>query len=328
MIKYYGYEKKNMIEVFSGMIWFYKLEQKYSKYAIRNLTMYLIICYAIGYVLQISAGLGNSVTASMLSYLRLDVGAILHGQVWRLFSWLLIPPSSLDIFTLVMLYCYYNIGNLLERTWGTFRYNVFMFMGLIFTLIGAFLLYGIFALTGMGAGMESMGLMGILGVSSLSEFASFFFSTYYVSMSIFLAFAITYPEMQMLFMFVIPIKTKVLGIIYVIIMAYEVITAYNAGLWYGITKTVVIGFSLLNVLVFFIVTRKSFRTPTQMKRQKDFQRHTVKMKKVTRHKCAICGRSEETDPDEQFRFCSKCEGNYEYCSRHIYTHPHVKKGQY
>ena len=86
MIKYYGYEKKNMIEVFSGMIWFYKLEQKYSKYAIRNLTMYLIICYAIGYVLQISAGLGNSVTASMLSYLRLDVGAILHGQVWRIFS--------------------------------------------------------------------------------------------------------------------------------------------------------------------------------------------------------------------------------------------------
>lgn len=309
------------------MLWFYKMENKYGKYAIPNLTRYLIICYAIGYGLQISAQLGGSVAAGILSYMRLDAAAILHGQIWRLVSWLLIPPSSLDIFTLVMLYCYYNIGNLLERTWGTFRYNVFMFMGLFFTLIGAFLLYGIFALTGLGAGMETMGVMGVSGTAALSSFASLFFSTYYVSMSIFLAFAITYPEMQMLFMFVIPIKTKVLGVIYVIIMAYEVITSYRAGILYGITKTVVIGFSLLNVLVFFIVTRKSFRTPTQMKRQRDFQRHTVKMKKVTRHKCAICGRSEESDPDEQFRFCSKCEGNYEYCSKHIYTHPHVKKGQ-
>lgn len=309
------------------MLWFYKMENKYGKYAIPNLTMYLIICYAIGYGLQISANLGNQVTIAILSYLRLDVYEILHGQVWRLFSWLLIPPSSLDIFTLVMLYCYYNIGNLLERTWGTFRYNVFMFMGLIFTIVGAFLLYGIFTLTGVGDGTGIMGLMEILDVYSLSTFASLFFSTYYISMSIFLAFAITYPEMQMLFMFVIPIKTKVLGIIYVIIMAYEVISSYNAGFLFGIIKTVVIGFSLLNVLVFFIVTRKSFRTPTQMKRQRDFQRHTVKMKKVTRHKCAICGRSEETDPDEQFRFCSKCAGNYEYCSKHIYTHPHVKQGQ-
>lgn len=309
------------------MLWFYKMENKYGKYAIPNLTMYLIICYAIGYGLQISANLGNQVTIAILSYLRLDVYEVLHGQVWRLFSWLLIPPSSLDIFTLVMLYCYYNIGNLLERTWGTFRYNVFMFMGLIFTIVGAFLLYGIFTLTGVGDGTGIMGLMEILDVYSLSTFASLFFSTYYISMSIFLAFAITYPEMQMLFMFVIPIKTKVLGIIYVIIMAYEVISSYNAGFLFGIIKTVVIGFSLLNVLVFFIVTRKSFRTPTQMKRQRDFQRHTVKMKKVTRHKCAICGRSEETDPDEQFRFCSKCAGNYEYCSKHIYTHPHVKQGQ-
>lgn len=308
------------------MIWFYKLEQKYEKYAVRNLTTYLIICYAIGYVLEISADLGNSVTIAMLSYMRLDVYAILHGQVWRLLSWLLIPPSSLSIFTLVTLYCYYSIGNLLERTWGTFRYNVFMFMGLIFTVVGAFLLYGIFSLTGIGAAMDTMGLVED-GVASLSMFASLFFSTYYVSMSIFLAFAITYPELQMLFMFVIPIKTKVLGVIYVIIMAYDVLMSYNLGIMYGITKTIVIGFSLLNVLVFFIVTRRSFRTPTQMKRQKDFQRHTVKMKKVTRHKCAICGKSEETDPDEQFRFCSKCAGNYEYCSKHIYTHPHVKQGQ-
>ncbi|MGN0131401.1 MAG: hypothetical protein ACI4AA_03050 [Lachnospiraceae bacterium] len=304
------------------MIWFYKMEQKYGKYAIKNLTWYLIICYAIGYVLEISAGMGNTVTANLLSYMTLDIHAVLHGQIWRLVTWLLIPPGSFDIFTLVMLYCYFNIGNLLERTWGTFKYNVFMFSGVIFTVIGAFLLYGILAVvcSGMPGGMEE-------SLAVMSNAISYMFSTYYVSMSIFLAFAITYPDAQMLFMFVIPIKTKVLGVIYVLLMIYEICMAFSQFWLYGLATAVVIGFSLLNVLLFFIVTRKSFRTPTQMKRQKDFQRHVVKMKKVTRHKCAICGRTEETDPDEQFRFCSKCEGSYEYCSKHIYTHTHIKSGQ-
>jgi len=306
-----------MIEVETKMIWFYKLEQKYGKYAIRNLTWYLIICYAIGYVLQLSAGLGNTVTASLLSYLTLDIHAVLHGQIWRLVTWLLIPPYSFDIFTLVTLYCYFSIGTLLERTWGTFRYNVYIFSGIIFTIIGAFLLYGIMYLVLGGSDMEFV-----------SAIVSNFFSTYYISMSLFFAFAITFPDMQMLFMFIIPIKAKVLGIFYVLIMVYNIFQNFSLmGPLVGTAVAIVIGFSLLNVLLFFIVTRKNFRTPTQIKRQKEFQRHTVKMKKVTRHKCAICGRSEETDPDEQFRFCSKCEGNYEYCSKHIYTHTHVKKEQ-
>lgn len=301
------------------MIWFYKLEQKYGKYAVKNLTWYLIICYAIGYVLQISAGLGNSVTTSLLSYMTLDVHAILHGQIWRLVTWILIPPGSFDIFTLVTLYCYFSIGTLLERTWGSFKYNVFMFSGLIFTMIGAFVLYGILAVVYGGASGGELSL--------LSAVTAYMFSTYYISMSIFLAFAITYPDSQMLFMFIIPIKAKVLGIIYVLLMAYEILTAFSVSWLYGAATASVIVFSLLNVLVFFIVTRRNFRTPTQMKRQKEFQRHVVKMKKVTRHKCAICGRTEESDPDEQFRFCSKCEGNYEYCSKHIYTHTHIKKEQ-
>lgn len=302
------------------MIWFYKLEQKYSKYAIRNLTWYLIICYAIGYVLQISADLGSDFASNLLSYITLDVYQILHGQIWRLVTWILIPPGSFDIFTLVVLYCYFSIGTTLERTWGSFKYNVFMFSGLLFTLIGAFILYGILAVVCAKAGVATGDSLALLSMA-----VSGMFGTYYISMSIFLAFAITYPDSQMLFMFFIPIKTKVLGIIYVLLMAYQIVKAFSYSTLYGAATATVIIFSLLNVLVFYIVTRKSFRTPVQMKRQKEYQRHVVKMKKVTRHKCAICGRTEESDPDEQFRFCSKCEGNYEYCSRHIYTHTHVKR---
>ncbi len=303
------------------MLWFTKLEQKYGKYAIPNLTFYLIICYAIGYLLQL-ASLYNPAMSGLMSYMTLDIYAILHGQIWRIFTWLLIPPGGFDLFTLVMLYCYFSIGTLLERTWGTFRYNVFMFMGIIFTIIGAVILYVFIWIFGqsLGAGI----LEGAELLKTVSAGYSSMFSTYYISMSIFLAFAMTFPDSQMLFMFVIPIKAKVLGIFYVAIMAYTIFSAFAANVFYGIVTATVILFSLFNVLVFFIVTRKSFRTPTQIKRQREFQKRAMRPKNITRHKCAICGRTEESDPDETFRFCSKCDGNYVYCSKHIYTHTHVK----
>ena len=303
------------------MLWFTKLEQKYGKYAIPNLTFYLIICYAIGYLLQLSS-LYNPAMSNLMNYMTLDIYAILHGQIWRIFTWLLIPPGGFDLFTLVMLYCYFSIGTLLERTWGTFRYNVFMFMGIIFTIIGAVILYVFIWIFGqsLGAGI----LEGAELLKTVSAGYSSMFSTYYISMSIFLAFAMTFPDSQMLFMFVIPIKAKVLGIFYVAIMAYTIFSAFAANVFYGIVTATVILFSLFNVLVFFIVTRKSFRTPTQIKWQREFQKRAMRPKNITRHKCAICGRTEESDPDETFRFCSKCDGNYEYCSKHIYTHTHVK----
>ena len=296
------------------MPWFYNMEQKYGKYAIRNLTLYIIVCYALGYFLQFASSV-SPLVALIYNHLTLDPYAILHGQIWRLVSWVLVPPGGFGLFTLVMLYCYYSIGGLLERTWGTFRYNVFIFSGLVFTVIGAFLLFAIVLVTGYGA----------TDLAAVMSGFSRLFSTSYVSMSIFLAFAITYPDMQMLFMFIIPIKCKVLGIIYVIWMGYEIVSAFYANALYGIIRLVVIGSSLLNVLLFFLVTRKNFRTPQQFKRQQEFKKKTMQPKGITRHKCAICGRTEESDPTEEFRFCSKCEGNYEYCSRHLYTHVHVKR---
>ncbi|HAF26418.1 MAG TPA: hypothetical protein DCG85_03775 [Lachnospiraceae bacterium] len=299
------------------MPFLYKLEKKFGKYAIPGLTKYLIICYVVGYAIQLM-GLLNGATSGIMSFLTLDPYAILHGQIWRLMTWLLIPPGAISIFTLITLYFYYMIGSRLEMTWGTFRYNLFMFSGFFFTIIGCFVLYVIFVVIYGGDAVYLKEISAVMGSM---------FSTYYISMSIFLAFAITYPDMQVLFMFVIPIKIKVLGIIYVVIMLYNVIMSFVGGFIMGLTTSVVIGFSLLNVLIFFIVTRQGFRTPSQIKRQHEYAKKTVRMqaKGVTRHKCAICGRSEESDPDEEFRFCSKCEGNYEYCSRHIYTHVHVKK---
>ena len=93
------------------------MEKKFGKYAIPNLTLMLIACYVVGYVISLF-------NASFLHYLTLDPYKILHGQVWRIFTWVIIPPGGLDIFTIIMLMFYYSIGSILERTWGTYRYNV------------------------------------------------------------------------------------------------------------------------------------------------------------------------------------------------------------
>ena len=282
-----------------------KLERKYGRFGISNLTLYIILCYVVGYVLQF-------VRPELLSYLRLEPGLILQGQVWRLISWVLIPPGSLGLFTIIMLLFYYYLGTNLERTWGTFRYTLFIFSGLFFTVIGAFVLYFI-----CGGFVTAGGV--VIGVGS-------FFSTYYISLSIFLAFAISYPDMQVLLYFVIPIRIKWLAYLDVALLVYDVVTYVRAGLWMMIVPILA---SLLNVLIFFLATRNLNRVrPREVKRRREFQkamsRSQVGGNGVTKHKCAICGRTELDGEHLEFRFCSKCNGNYEYCQDHLFTHQHVK----
>ena len=116
------------------MKFFNKLERKYGRYAISNLTRYIIICYVIGYLLALAA-------PWLLTILTLDPGKILHGQVWRLVTWVLIPPGGLSIFTIIMLFFYYSLGSALEKTWGDFRYNMYILTGLVATVIGSFILF-------------------------------------------------------------------------------------------------------------------------------------------------------------------------------------------
>ena len=95
------------------MNWMDKLERKWGRHAVANLSRYFVLAQVIGYVVQLTA-------PGLMSYMNFDMGSILHGQIWRLVSWILIPPSSLDIFTIIMLFFYYSIGTSLERAWGDF----------------------------------------------------------------------------------------------------------------------------------------------------------------------------------------------------------------
>jgi len=281
-----------------------KWEKKFGKYAVRNLPLILILCYVVGYVIQ-------AINGNFLLFLTLDPYKILHGQIWRIFTWIIVPPSSLDIFTLIMLYFYYSIGTSLERTWGTWRYNVYLLSGMLFTVIGSFVWLGVQYLISGGMSGEM--------AAYVSSIASLFFSTYYINMSIFLAFAATFPNVQVLLMFVIPVKVKWMGIIYAVILGWEFIAAGS------LVVRIAIASSLLNFVIFFFTTRNHIHmSPKQVKRRAEFRHEIKRNPKITKHKCAICGRTDEDDPTLEFRFCSKCNGNYEYCQQHLFTHTHVK----
>ena len=285
-----------------------KLERKYGRYGIENLTMYIIISYVLGYALMY-------INPGALSMLSLNVTKILQGQVWRLITWIVYPPSTSSPlwFVIAILFFYYPISASLEHTWGKFKITLYILSGMIFTVIAAFILHFV-----MGGVLDGLG--GII------------FSTYYISLSIFLAYSLTYPDMTVLLMFVIPIKMKWMSIVYAAIVIYDVARYFMNGAWFMALPIIA---SLLNFVIFFLGTRDFNRyNPKEIHRKNEFRRAVNGGSKtvpfpgnsnaVTKHKCAVCGRTEKDDPNLEFRFCSKCNGNYEYCQDHLYTHIHKK----
>ncbi len=300
-----------------------KLEKKFGKYAIPGIMRYLIALYVVGYVLYLVSAYTDM---NFISYMTLEPYFIIHRyQFWRIFTWIMIPESSGIFYMVIMMFLYYQLGNALENAWGTFRFNAYLFSGMIFTLLGAFILYGVeTAVT--GSPLHSVGG---------------YFSMQYINLSIFLAFAVCFPDMRVYLYFIIPIKMKWMAIVYAVMIA---INLYSSS-W--VERVAVIA-SLLNFVIFFVLSRDYKRAdPRQARRRAEFnrsyqqgqqayqrrqqgygqqtnsgQQSQAQSKQISRHKCAICGRTELTNPELEFRFCSKCNGNYEYCSDHLFTHTH------
>ncbi len=301
-----------------------KLERKCGQYAVKNLINYLLIGYGIGYILEL-------LSPDIYSALQLSPALVMKGEVWRLFTWILTTPESLGFFTIFMFMFYYWIGHTLENYWGTFRYNVYMISGYLIMTIGAMLIYGITYLTSGGRFAISLSM-----------------STYYVNMASFLAFATLFGDAQVLFMLIIPIKMKWLAIVDAVYLGYECLAniaryfqitgdaqqlAYYALNGYSkidianicFSNAIGIILSVLNFLIFFFATRNMKKySPREAKRRFTYQKQMRNAQSIAKHKCAICGRTSETNPELTFRFCSKCAGNYEYCQDHIYTHEHIK----
>lgn len=309
---------------------------------IRNLTNYIVAIYAIGYLL-------NALVPGLTQYLTLNPYLIVRGQIWRLVSWVLVTNGGSFsfinlLFLVIALWFYYSIGTALERAWGGERYTTYILSGLIYTVIAAFVIMGIsyiaygsyFAASTYAAEAYFMQISG-------------YFTTVYITTSIFLAFAATYPNATVLLFFFIPIRMKWLGVLEAVFLAYEFVVYIIDGNW---PACIVIVASLLNFILFYIQSRNLGRyKPSEVKRRRDWKKQNdprygakdVKFREAPKaagsaqrvqkmrptnyiHKCAICGRTEVDHPELEFRYCSKCEGNYEFCQDHLFNHVHAKDG--
>lgn len=291
------------------MNWMNKLERRLGRYAIPNLSRYFVAAIVLGFVISLAA-------PQMLVFLEFDAGAILHGQVWRLLTWILVPVTSMDFFGLLFLFCVLMWGSSLESFLGTFRMNVFLVQGILISDIGGLLFYAVtWALLGQGMPI--------------------YLSTYYILMSMLLALAICMPEAEVRIYFVLPIKMKWMLIFELLYLAYIVFNYFKMGLsQYSGIYGIVVGFMLSAQIIFavgsmflFFWLSQTRLGKKQRQRQREFRAQFSKPRQgsgIGVHKCAICGRTSETDPDMVFRYCSKCSGNLEYCEEHLFTHTHVQ----
>lgn len=209
---------------------------------------------------------------------------VLEGEWWRLISFLLIPPASNMLFIFFALYLFYLMGTALENHWGAFRYNVFLLTGYALTLAVSF-------------------LTPLYPATNL-----------FLGGSVFLAFAFLFPDFELYIFFILPVKIKWLALIAWIGYAWSFLSGDLS------TKLLVLA-SIGNVLLFFgrdIV----WRVKTG-KRKMAEQARTMTGVKEAFHTCTICGKTDVSHPDAEFRYCPDCNG-LGYCLDHISDHQHRK----
>lgn len=311
------------------MKFLYKLEKKFGRYAIDNLSIKIVACFGIAYALWL-------IIPGFYEQLIFDPIYVFGGhQYWRIFTWILTIPGSVSVFTILMLFVYASIGTSVERSVGSFLYNIYIFGAVILLTIAQFV-------TGLISYLEmpefydacfdyskSQGV--VLYGQDMLGLMSDFGPTYLISLSVFLGFALVFSDAMMLFFFVLPIKASWFAVADIAYLLY-VFFKYDNLIMRGNILAI-----LINFFAFYLLVKnyRSFRrfnpSSDQLKRRKVYRQtvreHEEEYKKpngITRHKCAICGRSEKDGDDLEFRFCSKCNGNYEYCNEHLFTHEHIK----
>lgn len=276
---------------------------KHRDWGIPNLMLYISIGSAIVYLLLMINGGG-----ALYNALCFNKQLILQGQVWRLVTYVFTYSVGNPLFVLIGLFCYYSLGRALENAWGTFRFNLFYFSGVV--------LMDIFAM-----------------IFSTPYYAPLYVDmVYYLNLSLVLAFATMYPDAQFMIMFVIPIKAKVLCIVY---LALNLIDIFNMS--YPVFMFPHNLFPLVALANYFLFTGKnvmnllpvSWQIKAARKRRKPTQEapkviHFRTEKQDYSHRCTVCGRTDVTNPELEFRYCSRCSGYHCYCQDHINHHEHVQ----
>ncbi len=273
---------------------------KNSNKGIPNLMLIISIGTILVYLL-------SAVDPSNLVYRSIcfDRSLILKGQVWRLLTYVFVPQSS-GIWLFLLLFAYYGIGRMIESVWGTLKFNLFYLCGIIIMDIGAL----------------------ILGTTA---------SAYYLNLSLFLALATMYPDNKVLLMYIIPLKMKYLAWVYLILLVVDVVGGDYSAVFALMNYFLFFGKNCLNVLPgadrvgarSIRFGKRNIHAPNWAKKKQAKGTHTshsgprIVDAPPYRHKCTVCGRTDVSNPELEFRYCSKCNGYYCYCEDHINNHAHI-----
>ena len=270
---------------------------------ISNLMLYIALGNALVYLMSMIDR-----TNTLYYILCFDREAILQGQVWRLLTYALTFDSGNILYTAIALICYYSLGRAIENAWGTFRFNLFYLTGILMMDIYC-MIFGGYATAG------------------------------YLNLSLFLAYATMYPDAQFLLMFIIPVKAWIFALLDLALVLigllgnpfpynlFSVISLANYFLFFG--KDV------LNVIpVSWRMNARRLFKKGGSKKQKaktipfpnagSYQATVATPKAPYTHKCTVCGRTDLTNPELEFRYCSRCKGYFCYCQDHINNHNHVE----
>ena len=267
--------------IFIGVMilkWLNKLERKYGKYAIHGLMKYIVAANLAVFLL-------NVISPSLEYNLALIPQAVMAGQIWRIVTFILIPPQTSAFWILFTLYFYYIIGMGLEQAWGSFKFNIYYLVGMIATIIVSL-------------------VSGSYGTAT------------FINLTLFLAFASIYPNHEVLVFFILPVKMKYLALLDAVLLAQQFIMG-------GLGIKLMILASLANYFIFFGKDFiELFKTKKKVKKNKE-RFKVIEMKDYVRHRCTVCGMTERDDPNMEFRYCSKCSGHKEYCMNHLKDHEHI-----
>ena len=288
---------------------------QHRNWGIPNLMLYIVLGSALVSIITIITD-----STALLELLCFDKASILRGQVWRLFTYVFTDNAG-SVLSLLFLYFFYMLGRQVELSMGTLRFNLFYFTGVI--------LMDVFAM---------IFSPGDAANSLIYAYTVFIQMGFYLHLSLTLVFAATYPDAQFVVLFILPIKAWVLSIIYLVSIITQIFTLYHMGATFPNYLFPLVG--IANFLLFtgrdaanllppawrpsgyrtVRVSRPKKRTGTIPFPQ---QNTAPRQAPAYTHRCTVCGRTDVSNPELEFRYCSKCNGYHCYCEDHINDHIHV-----
>lgn len=270
----------------------YRFCHRHPGFGIKNLMLYVVVLCGAAFLINLM-----DTTDTFMGYIAFNPALIAQGQVWRLVTWIFFPTQDNILFLAIMLYFYYFIGSSLEGEWGKGLFTIYYLLGIVAHILFGFIIWW-------------------------TREQTVFITSIYLNLSLFFAFALLFPETRVLLFFFIPVKMKWLAIFDALLFAYFIITD-------PFPLNLLPAVAVLNFLLFFTEDLIKMIAPSRIRSagasinfKKAAKKADRKKRTDQRYKCAVCGRTDVTNPELEFRYCSRCAGYHCFCLDHINNHIH------